>query len=210
MKFLLILIAKTKISLLLLLLLLLRAMRVSMPTSVSASGHAHAQLQLYVCGSVCAERASAPSFGHSDADKCCTRIPNTFLSLAAAAVARANVNAATARSCCTVPHVVGPLRERERGGRGRLAERGVQRIPLASYTCIQSQSPSPRSRRHLLCQLLVFRRKSYKRFLTIINNWIINNQFERVIWYSTCMRDLHTDRMDNLINKSLIFYILNK
>lgn len=75
---------------------------------------------------MCAERASAPSFGHSDADKCCTRIPNTFLSLAAAAVARANVNAATAataRSCCTVPHVVGPLRESEREeGDGR--ERG--------------------------------------------------------------------------------------
>lgn len=70
---------------------------------------------------MCAERASAPSFGHSDADKCCTRIPNTFLSLAAAAVARANVNAATAataRSCCTVPHVVGPLREREERERG--------------------------------------------------------------------------------------------
>lgn len=118
MKFLLILIAKTKISL-----LLLRAMRVSMPTSVSASGHAHAHLHLYVCETVCvcAERASAPSFGHSDADKCCTRIPNTFLSLAAAAVARANVNAATAataRSCCTVPHVVGPLREREERERG--------------------------------------------------------------------------------------------
>lgn len=124
MKFLLILIAKTKISL-----LLLRAMRVSMPTSVSASGHAHAHLHLYVCVCasmcvrlcVCAERASAPSFGHSDADKCCTRIPNTFLSLAAAAVARANVNAATAataRSCCTVPHVVGPLREREERERG--------------------------------------------------------------------------------------------
>lgn len=121
MKFLLILIAKTKISL-----LLLRAMRVSMPTSVSASGHAHAHLHLYECETVCvcAERASAPSFGHSDADKCCTRIPNTFLSLAAAAVARANVNAATAataataRSCCTVPHVVGPLREREERERG--------------------------------------------------------------------------------------------
>lgn len=106
---------------------------------------------------MCAERASAPSFGHSDADKCCTRIPNTFLSLAAAAVARANVNAATAataRSCCTVPHVVGPLRERERG------EREGERIPLASYTCIQSQSP--RSRRHLLCHLFVVRERVIK------------------------------------------------
>lgn len=80
-----------------------------------------------VCASVCAERASAPSFGHSDADKCCTRIPNTFLSLAAAAVARANVNAATARSCCTVPHVVGPLREREVG------EGGLQRGESSEY-----------------------------------------------------------------------------
>lgn len=60
--------------------------------------------------SECAERASAPSFGHSDADKCCTRIPNTFLSLAAAAAARANVNAAAADAAAaplyTVPHVV--------------------------------------------------------------------------------------------------------
>lgn len=112
---------------------------------------------------VCAERASAPSFGHSDADKCCTRIPNTFLSLAAAAVARANVNAATAataRSCCTVPHVVGPLRERERERREKVEREGVQRIPLASYTCIQSQSP--RSRRHLLWHLFFVRERVMK------------------------------------------------
>lgn len=31
----------------------------------------------------------APPFGHSHADKCCTRIPDTFPSLAAAAAATA-------------------------------------------------------------------------------------------------------------------------
>lgn len=54
-----------------------------------------------MCPCVCAERASAPPFGHSDADKCCTRIPNTFLSLAAAA--RANVNAAAAADAAAAP-----------------------------------------------------------------------------------------------------------
>lgn len=124
---------------------------------------------------MCAERASAPSFGHSDADKCCTRIPNTFLSLAAAAIARANVNAATAataRSCCTVPHVVGPLRERDE------RERGSSEY---LWLVIHAFSLSPQKQKTLAVPSVCRQRNSYKRFLTIINNWVINNQFERVI-----------------------------